>query len=100
MGYPQSASTHATNPRIRIPVEWVEPFGWYWNVARALRNNVCVVFANSCNAESIVSAPPQDCHGHSAIIAPDGRVTAASRDNAETIIIAELDLSRATRAAA
>jgi predicted amidohydrolase len=80
--------------------EWVEPFGWYWNAARARRNNVWVIFANSCNADSIVSAPPQDCHGHSAVIAPEGRVLAASPDNAETIVFAEINVNRATRAAA
>ena len=79
--------------------EWVAPLGWYWNVPRALRNNAWVVFANSCNAESIVSAPPQHCHGHSAVIAPDGRVIAASQDNAETIVVADLDVSQATLAA-
>lgn len=80
--------------------EWVEPFEWYWNVSRALRNNVWVLFANSCNREGVESLPVQRCHGHSAIIAPDGRVTAATRDNAETIVVADLDVSRATRTAA
>jgi predicted amidohydrolase len=80
--------------------EWVAPFEWYWNVSRALRNDVWVLFANSCNQEGIQSLPVQRCHGHSAIIAPDGRVIAASRDNAEAIVVADLDLSQATRAAA
>lgn len=80
--------------------EWVGPFEWYWNVPRAQRNNVWVVFANSCNSESVVSAPVQACHGHSAVISPEGGVLAASRDNAETIVIADLDVSRATRASA
>jgi predicted amidohydrolase len=80
--------------------EWVPPFEWYWNVSRALRNSVWVVFANSCNADGVESVPPQSCHGHSAIIAPDGQVAASTRDNAETIVVVDLDLSRATRAAA
>jgi predicted amidohydrolase len=80
--------------------EWVEPFEWYWNVSRALRNNVWVLFANSCNAEDVESLPLQRCHGHSAIIAPDGRVTAATRDNSETIVVADLGLGQSNGAAA
>jgi len=80
--------------------EWVGPLAWYWNVTRALRNNVWVVLANSCNSPSVESAPVQDCHGHSAIISPEGRLRAAAQDNAETILIADVDVSQATRAAA
>lgn len=52
--------------------EWVAPFQWYWNVPRALRNNVWVVFANSGNKVAGVSdtSQPYDLrHGHSAVIA-------------------------------
>ncbi|NWF86182.1 MAG: carbon-nitrogen hydrolase family protein [Bryobacteraceae bacterium] len=84
--------------------EWVAPFGWYWYVPRALRNNVWVVFANTGNK---VSGAPDDPaarhelrHGHSAIIAPDGRITAAARDDVEAIVVADLDVSQATRTAA
>jgi len=84
--------------------EWVAPFQWYWYVPRALRNNVWVVFANTGNRVSGVpddpSAPRELRHGHSAIIAPDGRITAAARDDAEAIVVAELDVNRATRAEA
>ncbi len=84
--------------------EWVAPFGWYWYVPRALRNNVWVVFANTGNKVSGVSddpaAPRELRHGHSAIIAPDGRIAAAARDDVETIVVADLDLSQATRATA
>jgi hypothetical protein len=84
--------------------EWVAPFQWYWYVPRALRNNVWVVFANTGNKVAGVpddpSAGRELRHGHSAIIAPDGRIAAAARDDTETIVVAELDVSRATRAEA
>ncbi|HXJ00487.1 MAG TPA: carbon-nitrogen hydrolase family protein [Micropepsaceae bacterium] len=58
--------------------EWVGPYGWYWYVPRALRNNVWVVFANTGNKVSGVSddpaAPRELRHGHSAIVAPDGHM--------------------------
>jgi len=84
--------------------EWVAPFGWYWYIPRALRNYVWVVFANTGNRASGVpddpAAPRELRHGHSAIIAPDGRIAAAARDDVETLIIADLDCSQATRATA
>jgi predicted amidohydrolase len=84
--------------------EWVAPFGWYWYVPRALRNSVWVVFANSGNQVSGLTddpaAPRELRHGHSAIVAPDGRIAAAALDDVETIVIADLNLSQATRASA
>ena len=82
--------------------EWVAPLGWYWYVPRALRNNVWVVFANTGNRVSGVpddpAAPRELRHGHSAIIAPDGRIAAAARDDVETLVVADLDVGQATRA--
>jgi len=83
--------------------EWVAPFEWYWYVPRALRNNVWVVFANAGNKVSGVSDtsnPRELRHGHCAIIAPDGRIAAAARDDVETIVVADLDISQTTRAEA
>jgi len=84
--------------------EWVAPFGWYWYVPRAVRNNVWVVFANSGNRVAgkpdDPAAPRELRHGHSAIIAPDGRIVAAARDDVETIVVAELEIGQATRATA
>jgi predicted amidohydrolase len=83
--------------------EWVEPFGWYWNVPRALRNNVWVVMANTGN--SVAGQPDESPegvqlrHGHSAVIAPDGRLVARS-DETATIVMAEIDPAQATAAAA
>jgi predicted amidohydrolase len=83
--------------------EWVPPLSWYWNVPRALRNNVWVVFVNTGNTISGVadSGVPGDLrHGHSAVISPDGRLVAASRDDVAKILFAEIDVSEATRAEA
>jgi predicted amidohydrolase len=83
--------------------EWVAPFQWYWYVPRALRNNVWVIFANAGNKVSGVSdtSDPRELrHGHSAIIAPDGRIVAAARDDAETLVLADVDTGQATRAEA
>ena len=83
--------------------EWVAPFQWYWYVPRAIRNNVWVVFANASNQVSGVSdtSDPRELrHGHCAIIAPEGRIAAAARDDVETIVVADLDVAQATRAEA
>jgi len=76
--------------------EWVPELGWYWYRARALRNSIYVVFANSANA------PPDtdDKHGHSAVIDPLGKMAAAADDACEQMVVTNLDLSYATRAEA
>src|SRR5688572_10509598 len=83
--------------------EWVGPLGWYWYVPRALRNNVWVVLANGANVTAGVpdglSWNPRLRHGHSAVIAPDGRIVAAAGE-AATVILAEIDVSEAWRAEA
>ncbi len=40
--------------------EWVPALDWYWNVPRALRNNVWVIVANSASGRG------KSGHGHSA----------------------------------
>lgn len=83
--------------------EWVAPFGWYWNVPQALRNNVWVVFANTGNTVSGVADSGMSAdlrHGHSAVIAPDGRIVAAATNDVATILLAEIDIGEATRAEA
>jgi predicted amidohydrolase len=81
--------------------EWVAPLEWYWYVPRAMRNNVWVVFANTGNRVAGLpndpSTPSELRHGHSAIIAPDGRIAAALRHDIEDIIVADLDVRQATR---
>lgn len=89
--------------------EWVPELEWYWYVPRALRNNVHVVFANTASPTSTANAAlpallkfpsgeelPRG-HGHSAVIAPDGTLVAALRNNREAVLFADLDLAKATR---
>lgn len=82
-----------------LAVEWVPPYEWYWYVPRALRNNVWVVFSNTANPAGESTGPKQR-HGHGAIIAPDGRLVAASRYDTEGITVGEIDVAEATRFAA
>jgi predicted amidohydrolase len=74
--------------------EWVPALQWYWYVPRAMRNNVWVIFANSASCDG------KSGHGHSAIIAPDGQIVASVPDDRETLIVADIDPARATRAEA
>lgn len=80
-------------------VEWVDPLQWYWYVPRAMRNNVWVVFANSGIDNYTWPYTPTDDHGHghSAVIAPDGSFAARVEDNNETILMADIDVSKASR---
>lgn len=80
-------------------IEWVAPFEWYWYVPRAVRNNVWVIFANTGNTISGVAPYPGGSlrHGHSAIIAPDGRMVASAADDVGTVLVADIDVREATR---
>ena len=81
--------------------EWVAPYEWLWNAPLALRNTVWSIFANAANqAPGVASSPAGLKHGHSAIIAPDGRIVAASRSDTEDLVIADLEIAQATRAEA
>jgi predicted amidohydrolase len=78
--------------------EWVQPYGWYWNAPLARRNNVWSIFCNSGNEVSgHASLGEQLKHGHSAIIAPDGRIVASTTKDDEQIVIADIDAGRSTR---
>ena len=72
----------------------MDPLGWYWNVPRALRNGVYVIFPNVAFNHLGAS------HGHSAVISPDGRILAGAEDNAERLLVQTIDVSQATRAEA
>ncbi len=84
--------------------EWVSDLGWYWYVPRAMRNSVYVVLANiprdnpGIDAKSVAQSFLG--HGHSAIIAPDGALVAGADDEGGRLLIATVDVSRATRAEA
>ena len=81
--------------------EWIADLGWYWYVPRALRNGVYVVFANTpwhSPGQGVPDHGPG--HGHSAIIAPDGELLAAAGEEPDRLLVATLELSRATAATA
>ena len=83
--------------------EWVPDLEWYWYAPRALRNSVYVVFANTGNRTPGKPEPGVDQrprHGHSAVVAPDGTLVSAARDDLEALFVADLDIARATRAEA
>lgn len=77
--------------------EWVKPLGWYWYAPRALRNNVWIVFANTGNAEKVTDDIPR--HGHSAVVAPDGRLACALGETAG-IMMTDIEPAAASRAEA
>jgi predicted amidohydrolase len=78
--------------------EWVEPYGWYWNAPLARRNTVWSIFCNSANEAPGQTSPGEHLkHGHSAIIAPDGRLVAATTSDDEQLVIGEIEPHQATR---
>src|SRR5581483_3419017 len=73
--------------------EWLPELGWYWYVPRALRNEVFVVFANTGKEDRGQLTPG---HGHSALSGPDGTILTAAGDESDKLLVATLELSRAT----
>jgi predicted amidohydrolase len=83
--------------------EWVPALEWYWYAPRAVRNTAWVVFANSANrvpGQTEPGAEPTPRHGHSAVIAPDGKVKASAPGDGELLLRVDLNLDEATRAEA
>ena len=80
--------------------EWVEPYGWYWNAPLARRNTVWSIFCNSGNLAAGVAGADHLKHGHSAIIDPGGQVVASTKNDAEEIVVADIDTAAATRTGA
>lgn len=77
--------------------EWIPEFGWYLPVTRALRNTVYAIFCNMGEHPQSLDEPR---HGHSAIINPDGSFVASADDRGDQMLVATLDLQRATAAEA
>jgi len=75
--------------------EWIDELGWYWYVPRALRNEAFVIFSNT-SANSYMRPADLPGHGHSAVVAPDGRLLAAAGDAGERLLVVNLDLKEAT----
>jgi len=73
--------------------EWLPELGWFWYVPRAIRNEAFVVFANTGKDDRAQNTPG---HGHTAFIGPDGAILAAAGEESDRLIVAELDLSKAT----
>jgi predicted amidohydrolase len=73
--------------------EWLPELGHYWCVPRAQRNEVFVVFANTAAADRGQLTPG---HGHSAVIGPDGQIMTIAGEESDRLLVADLDLSRAT----
>jgi predicted amidohydrolase len=81
--------------------EWVPAYEWYWNVPLAMRNTVWSVFANAANESPLTASTTAELkHGHSAIIAPDGRIVSSTEGDTEVLIAADIELSDATRSEA
>ncbi|MBM3334214.1 carbon-nitrogen hydrolase family protein [Candidatus Sumerlaeota bacterium] len=88
--------------------EWDADRPWNWSIAGALRNNVFVVFCNTANNAGVIYHPDtgdMNKHGHSAVIAPDGRVQAFSSTLQpdplkDKVVITTINLKEATRAEA
>jgi predicted amidohydrolase len=79
--------------------EWIDELGWYWYVPRALRNNAFVIFSNT-SADSYMRPADLPGHGHTAVVAPDGRLLAAAGDVGERLLVVNLDLAEASQSSA
>lgn len=75
--------------------EWLPQLEWYWYVPRAIRNTAFVIFSNSASDNRLPGS--QRGHGHTAVIAPDGSILASAGEDRDKIVLADLDLTQATR---
>lgn len=73
--------------------EWLPELGHYWCVPRAMRNTAFIIFANTAKEDRGQLTPG---HGHSAVIGPDGNLLTSTSEQSDTLLVATLDLSRAT----
>ena len=77
--------------------EWIPAWGWYWYVPRAIRNNAYVVLCNSSYDRPGPGRESGPGHGHCAVIAPDGELLVTAAEEPDRLLVASLDLARATR---
>jgi predicted amidohydrolase len=79
--------------------EWVSDLQWYWYVPRAIRNSTYVVFANTADPLRRSGRPAYlyPAHGHSTVIQPDGRRLVAAGGEPDQFLVANIDVSRASR---
>jgi predicted amidohydrolase len=75
--------------------EWVADLDHFWCAPRARRTGAYVVFSNGTQAWG-----GRPGHGHTAVIAPDGSTVMTAGDDPDRLLVATLDLSLATGAAA
>jgi len=82
--------------------EWIPDLGWYWYVPRALRTGSYVIFCNTPRDRPgvVLEGKQWPGHGHSAVIAPDGMPMATAGEEADRLLVATLDMGKATRAEA
>lgn len=73
--------------------EWVPELQWYWQTPLALRTNAHVVVVNSVRPQG---STHEMGHGHSAFIAPDGRVTASLAAEPDRLLTREVEVADAT----
>ena len=77
--------------------EWIPDLGWYWYVPRAIRNEAFVVFCNSAReSPGRIGRFEAPGHGHSAVFGPDGRMIVAAGEEADRLLVAEIDPAEAT----
>ncbi|MCI0628855.1 MAG: carbon-nitrogen hydrolase family protein [Acidobacteria bacterium] len=79
--------------------EWVSELQWYWYVPRAIRNSTYVVFANTADPLQTSGRPAYlyPAHGHSTVIQPDGTRLLAAGGEPDQLLVANIDVSKASR---
>lgn len=79
--------------------EWVSELQWYWYVPRAMRNSTYVLFANTADPLQTSGRPGYlyPAHGHSTVIEPDGRQLIAAGVEPDQLLVANIDVSKASR---
>jgi len=79
--------------------EWISDLQWYWYVPRAIRNSTYVVFANTADPLQLSGRPAylNRAHGHSTVIAPEGKRLLAAGGEPDQLLVTTIDVSKASR---